>query len=70
MAMKVGTRPIGSTTTTSVTRAEMRNSTGIEFGLAAAGLPRSNDGHDRTSGALSHAAIFRGRKIIFSQAIE
>jgi hypothetical protein len=32
MAMKVGTRPIGSTTTTKVTSADMRNSTGIAGG--------------------------------------
>ncbi len=31
MARKLGTRPSGSTTTTSVTRAEMRNSSGIDF---------------------------------------
>ena len=31
MAMKVGTRPMGSTTTSSVTSAEMRNSTGMGF---------------------------------------
>ena len=33
-AMKAGTRPIGSTTTTKVTRAEMRNSTGMSCMLA------------------------------------
>ena len=31
MATKAGTRPSGSTTTTSVTKAEMRNSSGMVF---------------------------------------
>ena len=35
MAMKLGTRPIGSTTTASVTSAEMRNSSGIKLRVAA-----------------------------------
>ena len=35
MAMKVGTRPIGSTTTTRVTSAETRNSTGMTAAMLA-----------------------------------
>src|SRR5882757_6535376 len=49
MAMKVGTRPTGSTTTSSVTKAEMKNSSGMPHHAAATAAAKEESSDDRVT---------------------